>query len=366
MTNAITPITSVLGQVPAHIQSAIDNAPARLKKGLTGAGGIDYPRISLKGSRFTLMQPGKDPLTTAAMSFKAVIVDTGGGDVGRIFYEGTYDPNAAAKGPACWSHDGQTPAADAKSPQGSLCQTCPQNVKGSSGHDRKACAYKKNIAVVAVKDPDRVVYQLSLSGMTLFDHKESAQGKGFGAFVDEVISYGLPLDSVVAEIGFDSGASVPKLLFKVTAYTDDEMLAFVRNYQNTQAATLRKITSIMASSDAVLPNPDVPAAPAQAAPAQAAPAQAAPAQAAPAPAAAPEPVQAAPAQANGFGVTTPLSEPATPEPAAPTVPVAAVMPPEAEAEAGAEPASENAAAAVTLDTLNDIVGSLGQLDLPTA
>jgi hypothetical protein len=117
-----------------------------------------------------------------------------------------YDPSADATAPDCWSNDGNKPDVSIKKPQGTTCETCPQNVKGSGQGATRACRFERRVAVVL---PDEIggnnegdVYQIKLASKSIFG-KGAGQLFPLNAYIDYVIANGENIDGVVTEMSFD-------------------------------------------------------------------------------------------------------------------------------------------------------------------
>jgi len=151
---------------------------------------------------------------------KVVIVNAAA-DISRTFYAKTYDPNAEAAPPDCWSPDGRTPDASVKSPQGKSCETCPKNIAGSGQGNTKACRYGRRIAVVLPDDLDTNVagdvYQMQLSAKSIFG-KGSNHTFPFNAYIDYIFANGSDLESVVTEISFNEDNVNQTELFKAVDF----------------------------------------------------------------------------------------------------------------------------------------------------
>lgn len=150
-----------------------------------------------------------------------VVIVNAAPEISRTFYAKTYDPNAEATAPDCWSPDGRTPDASVKSPQGKKCETCPQNVAGSGQGNTKACRYNRRLAVVLPDDLDTNVagdvYQMQLSAKSIFG-KGSNHTFPFNAYLDYVFANGSDLESIVTEISFNEDNDNQTVLFKAVDF----------------------------------------------------------------------------------------------------------------------------------------------------
>jgi len=282
-------------QIPAHLANRVGQ-PSALADSLGGGitGGAEYPRISLKGSRFRIVDDGTETVLDAPKL--DVVIIGANSRLSKTWYEAAYNPDAESKGPDCYSLDGLTPDPDSDKPQNDLCASCPQNAWGSrvtqQGTKIKACSDAKRLAVVSADAADGPMYLLTVTPAAL---------KGLHQFQKELTMRGINPDIVRTQISFDTTASFPKLAFGYGGFLDPETQAKV---------DARFGTDIIAdiTGDNGLAAPALPPA---AAPAGLAPPT-------------PEPT---PAPVAGFGAPTLVPDPAptaadVPPPAAPATSVA--------------------------------------------
>ena len=151
--------------VPAF---ARNNELSDTAKALMGGGTVNTTkRISIKGGVFRLMAGGKEVASIEERHLDVVVVKAAP-KVSRIFYAGSYDKDAAASAPDCWSNDGERPDAKAANKQAATCMSCPQNVAGSGQGNSRACRYQQRLAVVLANDPEGSVLQLTLPATSVF------------------------------------------------------------------------------------------------------------------------------------------------------------------------------------------------------
>lgn len=200
-----------LGNVPAHARNAKSTAMQAMAGGITGGGFGN--RISLKGSKFRLVQNGTD---TAVLSdpYLDVVIFALSASVQRMYYAGAYDGNTKER-PTCFSHDGKVPSDESQEKQATACAICPQNVKGSARQGNgKACAYKKRVVVVSPDAIDGDVYALDVNGQSMFgEQQESANKFSFKGYFEKLSLHNVDIAAIVTRVSFDDSASVPKLLF---------------------------------------------------------------------------------------------------------------------------------------------------------
>lgn len=193
-------------------------APSALTQSLM-KGGSKLKRISPRNGMFVRVVNGetagkiKAPLKVVLVGVAPVVQ--------RTFYAKAYDPNAEATAPDCWTNDGQKPDASIKNPQGSNCESCPQNIKGSGQGDTRACRFKRRVAVIL---PEEVggnnegdIYQLEVASKSIFG-KGSGQTFPLNAYIDYVIANGENIDGVVTEIDFNEDNNNQSVLFRAVDF----------------------------------------------------------------------------------------------------------------------------------------------------
>ena len=201
-------------QIPAHLAKVVGQ-PSALSAALAGglAGGAEYPRISIKGSRFRIVEGGAE---TVLEDTKLSVVIVGANPrLSKTYYAKQWTPDSEPSSPDCYSLDGVRPAADSTDPQNDTCAGCPMNAWGSKitpmGQQIKACADQKRLAVVASNDPTGPVYLLQITPAAL---------KGLGSYQKELSMRGIPVEAVKTVVTFDTDASFPKLMFKFGGFLE--------------------------------------------------------------------------------------------------------------------------------------------------
>jgi len=203
-------------QVPAHLAGKV-GVPSVLAKSLTGGlstGGEGFPRISIKGSRFRIVEGGNE---TVLDSTKLDLIIVGANPrLSKTWYQKAWTPDAEPSAPDCFSLDGVGPHTDSTNPQNDLCASCPQNAWGSKitpqGQQIKACSDQKRLAVVSADDASGAVYLLQVTPGAL---------KGLNAYQKELMTRGIPPEIVKTTISFDTDASYPKLAFSFGGFIDE-------------------------------------------------------------------------------------------------------------------------------------------------
>jgi len=209
-------------QVPAHLADKVGTASA-LAQSLTGGlttSGDGFSRISIKGSRFRIVDGGDE---TVLDSTKIDVIIVGANPrLSKTWYEKAWTPDSEPSAPDCFSLTGVSPHVDSTNPQNELCASCPQNAWGSKltpqGQQIKACADQKRLAVVAADDASGLVYLLQVTPGAL---------KGLNAYQKELSTRGIPPEIVKTTLSFDTDASYPKLAFSFGGFIDEAAQAAV-------------------------------------------------------------------------------------------------------------------------------------------
>ena len=265
-------------QVPAHLADKVGKPSAlaaSLSGGMASADGDTYPRISIKGARFRIVEGGNETVLDSN-TLEAIIVGANP-KLSKTWYEKAWTPDSEATAPDCFSLDGISPHADSENPQNDLCANCPQNAWGSKvtpqGQQIKACADQKRLAIVAADDPDGAVYLLQVTPAAL---------KGLNAYQKELSVRGIAPEIVRTKVSFDTNASFPKLTFAFGGFNDEQTQTAVDKLFGTdqvkQITGEQAVPSVPKSAPAIEKQPE-PVAPAPA----------------------PEPVAEEPAPVKGFG-----------------------------------------------------------------
>lgn len=217
-------IVQTVPQLPAHL--------AVLRNGGSGAsniiGGISlgasHPKISIRSSRFHIVDEKGEEETWDNLSLDLIILD-GNPNISKRFYIGAYDPSKKDAAPDCASDNGATPNAGVAKPQAANCMTCPNNAWGSkitpTGKAIKACSDSKRLAVIIADEPDGLVYELSVPAASLTD---------LGEVMGKLDKTGIPVQGVRFKVSFDPAASFPKLLFQPMGYINETEIGFVQRH----------------------------------------------------------------------------------------------------------------------------------------
>ena len=231
--------------LPSHLRAAeLDETT----KALMGGGG-GSKRISIEGGVWRMLVNGKEVAQNEDRAMNVVIV-AAAQKISRVFYAGTYKKGVVSA-PDCWSADGETPDAKAKSPQGKSCATCPQNIKGSGQGDSRACRFSQRLAVVLANDIEGDVMQLTLAATSIFG-KEDGDKRPLQAYARYLAAQNISPETLVTRLKFDTKAAVPKLFFQPVRWLDDSEFAQVQEKGQSEEAK-RAITMTVAQTDGAKP-----------------------------------------------------------------------------------------------------------------
>lgn len=317
-------------QVPAYLAARVGQ-PSALAQSIAGGigGGESFPRISIKGARFRIVEGGNE--TVLDSTTLDVVIVGANPRLSKTWYAKTWTPDSEPSSPDCFSLNGVSPDASSTDPQNDLCASCPQNAWGSKitpqGKQVKACADQKRLAVVAADDPTGPVYLLQVTPAAL---------KDLNAYQKELSVRGIAPEIVRTRVGFDTDASFPKIKFGFGGFLEEDTINAVDKLFGSQEVL--EITGELASAPVAVPQVAAPA------PVAPKPAAVAAAPAAPAPAAEEQPA----APKRGFGA-----------------PKAAAAAPAAKpaAKPAAQPAAAAPAAAAALaDEIAALVGEVNADD----
>jgi len=209
-------------KVPAFARNNVLSETALALTG-GGSGASAGKRISIKGGVFRLMDNGKEVAAIEDRHLDVVIVKAAP-KVGRQYYSGAYDKDAAASAPDCSSNDGERPDPSAKNKQAESCLSCPQNQAGSGTGNSRACRYQQRLAVVLANDMEGSVMQMVLPATSIFGKAEGDKHP-LQSFARYLAAQNPPInpEQIVTRMKFDTKSESPKLHFAPTRWlTDDE------------------------------------------------------------------------------------------------------------------------------------------------
>ena len=213
-----------------------------------GAAGVSTKRISIKGGVFRLVAGGKEVASIEERHLDVIVVKAAP-KVSRMFYAGSYDKDAVAAPPDCWSNDGEKPDATASNKQSVTCMACPQNVAGSGQGNSRACRFQQRLAVVLANNPEGDVLQLTLPATSVFG-KEEGDKRPLQAFVRYLAVQNPPInpEQIVTRMKFDTKVESPKLVFAPVRWLTDDEYAVVKTQSESDEAK-RAVVMTVAQSD---------------------------------------------------------------------------------------------------------------------
>lgn len=224
-------------------------APSGVTSDLLGglSGGRD--RISVKNSRFRLIQNGQE-VAVKNEPFLDVIIVAASPAVSRIYYEGKFDPTVKAP-PTCFSADGVSPHPESVKKQAANCASCKQNEKGSriaeDGSKTRACSFKKRLAVVLPGDPEQRVYQLDAAAMSIFGTGNPTKGEfSLQEYGQKLALHSMRASAILTRLSLDLTASVPKLFFSPLDFLTEEQARAIDALAQTPA--VKDIVTVDAAS----------------------------------------------------------------------------------------------------------------------
>lgn len=242
----MTNLVPVNVQVPAHLAGRV-GSPSALATSLMGgisSGGGGFPRISIKGARFRIVEG--DTETVLDQTYIDVVVVGANPRLSKQWFAKAWTPDSEPSAPDCFSLDGIGPSTEATDPQNDLCASCPQNAWGSKitpqGQQIKACADQKRLAVVSADDPEGPIYLLTVTPAAL---------KGLNQYQKELSVRGIPPEIVKTKVSFDTDASFPKLKFTFAGFLDESTQSAVDTLFGTDR--VKEITGEVVSKAVALP-----------------------------------------------------------------------------------------------------------------
>jgi len=241
-------------ETPDFLQKAGISA---LTKQLAGkSGGVK--RIVPKNGIFRKMAGGEE-VGKVKGALEAIIVDASP-DVGRIYYEKQWSPDAEPTAPTCFSNDGRMPDDSIASPPADRCDTCPKNIKGSGMGSSKACRYSRRLALMLLEDfgtaLEGQVYQMNLASKSLFGDSNVENAYTFENYSKVCMNNGKSVDHVVTSIFFNEDNDNQSVLFMPMRWIRSE--EYNAAVKITESGTTRRIvtmTPYQADTAKALPAP---------------------------------------------------------------------------------------------------------------
>ncbi len=119
-------------QVPANLAAKVGQ-PSALSQSISAgiASGPSFPRISIKGARFRIVEDGTETVLDTT-SLEVVIVGANP-KLSKTYYAKAWDKDAEPTAPDCYSLDGTKPHPESTSPQNDVCATAGSGSEGLHG-----------------------------------------------------------------------------------------------------------------------------------------------------------------------------------------------------------------------------------------
>lgn len=206
-------------------------------------------RLSIKGGVFRYVVGGQEISKVTERHLDVIIINAAKSTT-RTFYATTFDGNAKAQAPDCYSTDGIKPANEAKNKQHVNCGQCPKNVKGSGKGDSRACRYSQRLAVLLANDPSGEVLQLSVPAASLFGEGNVEAGATLQGYYKGLSARGVDPTALVTRLQFDTDAESPKIGFTAVRWlTEGEYAVAVE--QGKSDAAIKAVTMTVHQADEV-------------------------------------------------------------------------------------------------------------------
>lgn len=206
-------------------------------------------RLSIKGGTFRYIAGGQEIGKIEDRHLDIVMVNAAP-HISRTLYLKTYDGNAKAEAPDCWSVDGTKPDPKAKSKQAENCATCPKNMKGSGNGDSRACRFNQRLAVVLANDIEGEVLQLTLPATSIFGEGSKEAGATLQGYYKMLAARGIDPAALITRAKFDTDKEAPTLGFTPMGWLSQEQYDAAVRQGKTEAA-VRAITMTVHEVDGV-------------------------------------------------------------------------------------------------------------------
>jgi hypothetical protein len=186
----------ILPSRPAYLGSVPTDDS--LEKALATLGPSKFPYVSIKDSRFTLIDVTGNQMPIPKLTLDCVIIALNP-NRSKVYFGGPYDPSSALP-PICWSDNGIAPSVSASQPQSVQCDTCPHDAWGSAvsalGNDVKACADQRKLALYLPEFSDQGLWLLRVPPNSL---------KNLKNYFLNFQKYQIKVWEVFTQISFEAG-----------------------------------------------------------------------------------------------------------------------------------------------------------------
>lgn len=193
---------------------------------LVSSGGYGK-RISIRGGVYRKIVDGHEVAKVEARTLNMVIIASSG--INRTYYKTKFKEGEDLP-PTCWSSDSKKPAPQVpeENRQCETCNDCPQNIKGSSDNDTRACRFSQRVAVMLEGKVEEggEIYQLTVPSKSLFGSEQDDKGglplRAYAKVLRTAGPTPVEVSWVVTQARFDPDSTAPKLTFKAVRYLEEE------------------------------------------------------------------------------------------------------------------------------------------------
>lgn len=204
--------------IPEHLKRFMTPANSGSDADAMASSSLSFPRISLRGRKFRVIEGGEEIQKPADELFVVILaVEPGAGLMQKTFYRNGYASGDKSP-PDCSSANGVTPDTWVTNPVSSKCQTCPMNQFGSatsnSGKKSKACKDSKRLWVAMPDSVDGTVFSLGVPVTSL---------KALSEYGNMLRTNGVPAAAVITKLSMKD-TEFPELLFDFVGVLEEKTL----------------------------------------------------------------------------------------------------------------------------------------------
>lgn len=232
-----------------NVVPAFAKGKSSLAKALDDTLNNGIKRLSIKGGTFRYIAGGQE-IGKIEDRFIDVVLVAASPHISRTLYLKTYDKDAKAEAPDCWSPDGVKPDPKAKSKQHDNCMACPKNQKGSGQGDSRACRFNQRLAIVLANDIGGEVLQLQLPATSLWGDGSKEAGATLQGYHKALAARSIDEAALVTRIRFDTDKESPTLGFTALSWLSQDQYATAIKQGQSEAAQ-RAVTTTVFEADGV-------------------------------------------------------------------------------------------------------------------
>lgn len=204
--------------IPEHLKKFMSAPGQSTDADAMASASLSFPRISLRGRKFRLIEGGEEIQKPADELFVVILaVEPGAGLMQKTFYRNGYSSGDKTP-PDCSSANGVTPDTWVNNPMSAKCQTCPQNQFGSAtsnnGKKSKACKDSKRLWVALPDAIDGTVFSLGVPVTSL---------KAMAEYGSQLKANGIPTAAVITKLSMKD-TEFPELLFDFVGVLEEKTL----------------------------------------------------------------------------------------------------------------------------------------------